>query len=134
MNEMTRRDTLAAAVAGQIWAHYQTDDARACPEWRHQAALEAYLMADAMIDVRSAQPVETEPPALTPQQWQPIETAPKDGTWILAINAAKNPGRQHVVHYSERWGNHYPWVTGSAPMDFVAGVTHWMPLPPEPKT
>lgn len=66
------------------------------------------------------------------QQWNPIETAPKDGTWILAINAAKNPGRQHVVHYSERWGNHYPWVTGSAPMDFVAGVTHWMPLPAPP--
>lgn len=66
-------------------------------------------------------------------EWKPIETAPKDGTWILAINVETNRTRQHVVHYSERHGNKFPWVTDSAPMSFVAGITHWMPLPPAPK-
>lgn len=67
--------------------------------------------------------------------WMPIESAPKDGAWILAINAETNPNRQHVVHYSERNGTLYPWVTDSAPMSFVAGITHWMllPLPPLPQ-
>lgn len=64
--------------------------------------------------------------------WQPIEAAPKDGTWILAINATTNKGRQHVVHYSERHSPKFAWVTGSAPMDFVAGITHWQPLPEPP--
>lgn len=65
--------------------------------------------------------------------WMPIETAPRDGTWILAVNAQTNRDRQHVVHYSERHGKEFPWVTGSAPMDFVAGITDWQPLPTPPK-
>lgn len=65
--------------------------------------------------------------------WMPIETAPRDGTWILAVNAETNPERQHVVHYSERHGTLYPWITDSAPMSFVAGITHWQPLPPLPE-
>jgi len=66
-------------------------------------------------------------------EWQSIETAPKDGTWILAINGKTNWTRQHVVHYSTRNGDEFPWVTSSAPMDFVSGLTHWTPLPPPPK-
>jgi len=65
-------------------------------------------------------------------EWQPIGTAPKDGTWILAINAETNPNRQHVVHYSEIHGAKFAWMTGSGYMDWVAGITHWMPLSPAP--
>ena len=62
--------------------------------------------------------------------WLPIESAPKDGAWILAINY-KNATRQHVVQYSpER--EKFRWVTGSAPMDFIAGLTHWRHLPSPP--
>lgn len=65
-------------------------------------------------------------------EWKPIESAPRDGTWMLAINAATNPGRQHVVYYSETLGDRFPWRTGDAPMSFIAGITHWQPLPLPP--
>lgn len=65
--------------------------------------------------------------------WQDIASAPRDGTWILAINAETNPGRQHVVHYSTRHSERYPWVTDSAPMAWIDGLTHWMLLSPPPK-
>jgi hypothetical protein len=64
--------------------------------------------------------------------WFPIETAPTDGTWVLAVNAKTNRSRLHVVRYSERNGAKFPWVRGSAHMEFVAGLTHWMPLPEAP--
>ena len=50
--------------------------------------------------------------------WQPIETAPKDGTEVLACN-----GSWIFIAACDRFG----WV------DFAAGEsrspTHWMPLP-----
>ncbi len=69
--------------------------------------------------------------------WQPIATAPKDGTEILAITAS---GRYTIVH----WYTHYfegkvdpyrepNWVDAAT---FQGGAfhyphpTHWMPLPP----
>jgi hypothetical protein len=87
---------------------------------------QANALCDMAIAVLTAQPVK--------DAWLPIESAPRDGTWVLAINAATNRGRQHVVHYSERHGKAFPWVTSGAPMDFVAGITHWQPLPAAPMT
>ncbi len=63
-------------------------------------------------------------------EWQQIETAPKDGTWILAINSDSNGGRPHVVHFSEKHGKKFPWTTGAGA---VARMTHWMPLPEPPE-
>ena len=72
--------------------------------------------------------------------WQPIETAPRDGSWFLAVSAGvdKRTGR--------------PWQPGivaiNADGDYVPDdfhedyftvcanewpVTHWMPLPAPPK-
>jgi hypothetical protein len=67
-----------------------------------------------------------------PPVWLPISSAPKDGTWVLAINAKTNPSRQHVVRYFENTGI-YPWKTDTGHMDWVAGITHWLPLPSAPK-
>lgn len=57
-------------------------------------------------------------------EWQPIETAPKDGTHVLAY------GEKHkivVVFWREGWSR---WFTH--PAQYHAYVTHWMPLPDEP--
>ena len=66
--------------------------------------------------------------------WQVIETAPRDGTLILAVKS----GRQnHAVVSWKSWANvnpEHPWS------DMHAGVyyketafTHWMPLPEQPE-
>jgi hypothetical protein len=61
------------------------------------------------------------------QGWQPIETAPKDGTRLLLFS--RRPwDRPHVGYYC---GPPHGWVTdhgwcGPKP-------THWQPLPEPPK-
>lgn len=65
-------------------------------------------------------------------EWQPIETAPKDGTVI----AVWNPQQPDLVRYA-RFGhftlNHREWLTlrGTA-MTWVP--THWIELPDPPTT
>ena len=60
-------------------------------------------------------------------QWQPIETAPKDYTRTLVCQI------ENAIIVTARWSNVYShWSTGAGPMSFIADVTHWMPLPPAP--
>lgn len=69
-------------------------------------------------------------------QWQPIETAPKDGTAVLLwAKDLRFPGRMCVAQYAnydiEWWyvtdGKFGPWpLRGPSP-------THWMPLPEIPR-
>lgn len=55
-------------------------------------------------------------------EWQPIETAPKDGTHVLGW--CRHWGRDvHEVYY---WTGLNRWQTTMQP-------THWMPLPDPPK-
>lgn len=61
-------------------------------------------------------------------EWQPIETAPKDGTEIVAHDS--KTGRSHVTwcvlrHWHDPDDHYY-----SEASDFIP--THWMPLPPPP--
>lgn len=62
--------------------------------------------------------------------WQPIETAPKDGTCVdIWTGSRREPDcRWHVV---------YGWVTDLSddgqPGPFCVDATHWMPLPEAPK-
>jgi hypothetical protein len=68
--------------------------------------------------------------------WQPIETAPKDGTKILACNES---GEIAVVHWAaidncgvKGWqisvvATDWNWY------EFLIGATHWMVLPTVPK-
>ena len=74
-------------------------------------------------------------------EWQPIETAPKDGTFmILSGYKYNNEWRAAIadvfvmnarwVAYG-RWCGRYEEWTGSR-VDELYPPTHWMPLPPPP--
>jgi len=57
------------------------------------------------------------------RDWQPIETAPRDGTELLLVDPT---GRREVGFWSReglRWSVFYA----------VAQPTHWMPLPEAPR-
>jgi hypothetical protein len=56
-------------------------------------------------------------------EWQPIETAPKDGTKVLIVD---DDGVVDVAAYliGKRYGY---WDT-----ETFCCPTHWMPLPPPP--
>jgi len=58
-----------------------------------------------------------------PAGWQPIETAPKTGAWILVCH--------HAWEYPEIAGwNGRAWKSYS---DVIESPNLWMPLPPMPK-
>lgn len=75
--------------------------------------------------------------------WQPIESAPKDGTHILAVGLWA--GEINGPHFGEcicviRWDGGttdypgYEWsVTGTDAYSAWLKPTHWMPLPARPK-
>lgn len=60
-----------------------------------------------------------------PADWQPIESAPRDGTAILAIGFRTEP---RVVSWRLDWG----WST--KPGNYRFGPTRWMPLPEPPES
>lgn len=63
-------------------------------------------------------------------EWQPIATAPKDGTAILAWH----PDWQDEP-LSLRWHGHWhKWILNGVLLDLGdwGEPTHWMPLPPPP--
>jgi len=71
--------------------------------------------------------------------WQPIETAPKDGTLVLASFKYRDDrlwAGFHVVGWRNGWGQ---WVTttsigfdNTGDESDNAYATHWMPLPEPP--
>lgn len=69
--------------------------------------------------------------------WQPIETAPKDGTHILACRGPYdkwwgfNQAPPHVVHYWKNPGEE-GFYNSFHDSDEPLGFTHWMPLPEPP--
>jgi Protein of unknown function (DUF551) len=66
--------------------------------------------------------------------WQPIETAPKDGTHILLANKAgvSQGGWQSDMDHGADWEGQIGmagwWRTDGSDWQ----NTHWMPLPPPP--
>lgn len=74
-------------------------------------------------------------------EWQPISTAPRDGTWILGCN---NRGNQAVIIWKEhaceatglyRPGWIHPFTQGEISPFFNSAfsyATHWQPLPAPP--
>jgi hypothetical protein len=66
-------------------------------------------------------------------QWQPMDTAPKDGTTILAICEGENgPFIIAVWWQANVW--YTGWVSGGHRSDYEdRHVTQWMPLPEIPR-
>jgi hypothetical protein len=63
-------------------------------------------------------------------EWQPIETAPKDGTAILGY-WGHNPTNDPSAYAVTKWYGGF-WVSVDDDDDEYAAPTHWMPLPPRP--
>jgi hypothetical protein len=58
--------------------------------------------------------------------WQPIETAPKDGTHFLTIYGADDDGTYWIVFWNDNW---LECVSSGFQIDHA---THWQPLPTPP--
>lgn len=65
-------------------------------------------------------------------QWQPIETAPKDGAEVLIY--VPDPGEQFVAYWHPQFSAWLYASTCSGVRVFTKEATHWMPLPPGPET
>ena len=73
-------------------------------------------------------------------EWQPIETAPKDGTKILVFC---RHGECEISEWYECWKTNYVLVEGTEYFEKHEtlyqegwnsnGFTHWMPLPEPPE-
>lgn len=67
--------------------------------------------------------------------WQPIDTAPKDGTKLLLARYVGNPLHDSALWWmaAGAWSEKYQnWNDTNTPDAFVC-PTHWMPLPEPPK-
>jgi hypothetical protein len=60
-------------------------------------------------------------------EWQPIETAPRDGV-IMGFKFGKYMEPVYCVSWVEKRDRYWRSVRG----DRVEAPTHWMPLPPLP--
>lgn len=78
-------------------------------------------------------------------EWQPIETAPKDGTWVLLTGGTcdedEGDKKQRVVtgqhtNYLNgstrtKWRWQFAWYDSGYDGQYE-GPTHWMPIPETP--
>jgi hypothetical protein len=80
----------------------------------------------------------------SPPGWQPIETAPRDGTWIIMV--AKGVSLPTVAHvrgpvtdYSNLGAPPKEWDVEARALNcststwLLSEFTHWMPLPSPPE-
>jgi hypothetical protein len=77
----------------------------------------------------SPQSTGTSSPPERSEGWQPIDSAPKDGRFVLLFSACRAPRfAQNVGKWRDTHGEWY-----SLDMHVVIDPTHWMPLPAPPE-
>ena len=66
-------------------------------------------------------------------EWQPIETAPKDGRSFMVYVAKDDFAGPHCFAPVSRTNNGRWWDDSTGDhIDPIRGATHWMPLPAPP--
>jgi len=126
MSDMIDRDAAIALADAKAtdWAKaaYVTDDGRL------QNAARVYAAHEIIAAIRALPAIEPAP------AWQPIETAPKDGRWMLGawINADDGCG---YVTATVRYEGGADWreKIGMECGGPCSCPTHWQPLPEPPK-
>lgn len=124
------------AVEFRAFSFASKAKAKACEE-KLQDAFCAMPEADGVAAV-SRVVQEADAPTFTAadleRAWQPIETAPRDGTAILSAGGGLE--QVDICAYNARIGG---WSCGSCTLDDTDQEpegynrpTHWMPLPPPP--
>jgi hypothetical protein len=108
-------------MTGGFYDHHLV---RAAVEWAATAAIEALRPFREAAEAKARE-----------DAWQPIETAPKDGTHVvvharLGHNGKVRRSRRgcfvNVAHFEPSWG----WLT--SPSDYQIKPTLWRPLPAPP--
>jgi len=89
------------------------------------STLRHYSMQKTLDDMRAALCAAMAETALRAQGWQPIETAPVDGSWIQCWR------RHGVKPLSVKFDSLYGGFENEDG-DLVYHLTHWMPLPAAP--
>lgn len=69
-------------------------------------------------------------------EWQPIETAPKDGTEVLLFFVSDVPWQASskgicIGFWGDDGSN--AWYAFESDSNALGNPTHWMPLPPPPE-
>lgn len=93
----------------------------------HEKSLITTTQAEAYADARVAES----------QQWQPISTAPKDGTAVLVSNERGAWIAKYEPVYQSGYRPENPWFSLMLNHDHMRkgkpySPTHWMPLPAPP--
>jgi len=99
-----------------------------------------YLVWKSSPGGRNWRALYTAPPApAIPAGWQPIETAPKDGTAILVSNGRGVWVAKYKAVFQSGYKPDSPWFCLMLNKDYIPGKfragapTHWQPLPQPPK-
>jgi hypothetical protein len=65
-------------------------------------------------------------------EWQPIETAPKDGRRVLVLNHGEDVRIAKFGTFKFEKSEGTGWMDCENPEWFLANATHWMPIPDPP--
>jgi hypothetical protein len=68
------------------------------------------------------------------KQWRPIQTAPKDGSWILVFDPITEAPQRWVVSWCEFEGDPDGGSWIGTDLATITEPTAWMPLPELPNT
>lgn len=80
-----------------------------------------------------ARKLNTQQGAAQREGWKPIETAPKDGAWVLTTNVRPPIRSSSRANISARARDgHWYNIQDQSPREADDQPTHWMPLPVAP--